>query len=190
MKQKSKIIEVNDWRDQGRSWWTAESRAMAWKYWYLMPLSLFWGPLPQQLVLRLQLGLRKSQKPGQKDGENIMFFFFFSELSKIYDAKVGGPELEVWHYGGCLESPDPPRSDCWPCPRNKGKKLNRKKKKVLRHKKEYFRFCGFHFGNICSQPTHVFSWGSKGLSWGHMSLWQGQARNSSVASWWQLTANV
>lgn len=117
-------------------------------------------------------------------------FFFFSELSKIYDAKVGGPELEVWHYGGCLESPDPPRSDCWPCPRNKGKKLNRKKKKVLRHKKEYFRFCGFHFGNICSQPTHVFSWGSKGLSWGHMSLWQGQARNSSVASWWQLTANV
>lgn len=129
MKQKSKIIEVNDWRDQGRSWWTAESRAMAWKYWYLMPLSLFWGPLPQQLVLRLQLGLRKSQKPGQKDGENIMFFFFFSELSKIYDAKVGGPELEVWHYGGCLESPDPPRSDCWPCPRNKGKKLNRKKKK-------------------------------------------------------------
>lgn len=58
-----------------------------------------------------------------------VFFFFFSELSKIYDAKVGGPELEVWHYGGCLESPDPPRSDCWPCPRNKGKKLNRKKKK-------------------------------------------------------------
>lgn len=118
---------MNDWRDQGRSWWTTESRAMAWKYWCLMPLSHFWGPLPQQLVLWLQLGLKKSHKTWT-EGWWKHHDFFFSELSKIYDAKVGGPELEVWHYGGCSESPDPPRSDCWPCPRNKGKKLNRKKK--------------------------------------------------------------
>ena len=179
---------MNDWRDQGRSWLTTESRTMAWKYWCLMPLSHFWGPLPQQLVLRLQLGLKKSHKTWT-EGWWKHHDFFFPELSKIYDAKVGGPELEVWHYGGCSESPDPPRSDCWPCPRNKGKKLNRKKK-ILGHKKEDFRFCGLHFGNIRSQPTLIFSWESKGLSWGHMSLWQGQARNSSVASWWQLTANV